>query len=412
MAWYSGLFGSKQVIERVAPETKSFFDNPMNNAFGAQRQDSAFDMLRGQAALFKYETCPPLAIGINKIAQAMASLDIYFYQNEVIVKNDQVYALINRFKKHRDMARYIQDVQCAGRAYVVLVGNVNYAPSKIACVRFGEVSAFEDQNRNVFKLEIPIGLYAGVYNQVEYDGDVYYSQDKLKQIILVRNQVSEFPLSPISAAINIIHAGYTHNFKTIKNGGRLGAHYQFKDQVPDSELASRRNQINKRYTEGGLTISSGGELDIKEFGLSAKDMEWSTQLKEAKEEVFNFLEIPLALISTDASTFNNLSAANAQFYENKVLPLCDYLFGRIGDVLAPLLKLKNVQMLANRENIDALQDKRIAALSIRAAIGIETTDELRSLLDNRPPVPNGDKILVSSLKAPLDTLGQPTVPLT
>lgn len=408
--WFSGRPSGMTANVRQEPEMKSFFGG-MHEAFGVQNTDKAFSVLHGQSALNKYDTCPPLAIGINKIAQAIASLDIYFYQSESIVENDQVYQLINRFKKHRDLAKYIRDVQCAGRAYVVLVGNVDYAPSKIAIVCHNEVSAFEDVNRNVYKLDIPIGLYAGAYTQNEYGGDVYYSKDRLRTIILVRNQISDCPLSPISASINLIYAGYNHNYSTINNGGRLAAHFGFKDQVDDEELAKRKAAIDARYKQGGATYSSGGELNIQEFGLSAKDMEWSEQLKTAIQEVYNYLGIPLSLMSTDASTFNNLSVANAQLYENTVLPLCDYLFGYIGDVLAPLLKLKNVQMLANRENIDALQDKRIAALAVRAAIGIESTDELRSLLDDRAPVDGGDKVLVSSLKTPLDQLTT-QVPLT
>ncbi|MFA9204505.1 MAG: hypothetical protein ACEQSD_10955, partial [Flavobacteriales bacterium] len=262
--------------ERVAPQVKSFLMGGLNSVF-TDTEKSAFELLMGRGGIVNYDQCPPLAISLNRIIRALSGLDLHYYSGSEIVAS-RADVLIKTYQNHRDLSELIKSIQCAGKGYCVLVGNADFMPSKIATIRPADVSEFTDQHDNTYRLLINGGRWAGTYEQIEYGGDVYRTGDKLRTIILIHNQISPAPLSPISAAMKTIIEGYNQNYRTIKNGGRLNSVWAFKDALDEPETAARRLQANARVQQGGVTVTSGGDLDIKEFGLSAKDMDWANQL--------------------------------------------------------------------------------------------------------------------------------------
>jgi phage portal protein BeeE len=364
---------------------------------------SAFELLMGRDGAVNYDQCPPLAIGINRIIRALSGLDLHYYSGSDIVAS-RADVLIKDYQNHRDLSELIRSIQCAGKGYCVLIGNADFLPSKIATIRPADVSEFTDQYDNTFRLLITGGRWSGTYEQVEYGGDVYRTADKLRTIIIIHNQVSHAPLSPISAAMKTIIEGYNQNYRTIKNGGRLNSVWAFKDTLDEPETAARRLQANARVQQGGVTVTSGGDLDIKEYGLSAKDMDWANQLHRCDIEVYNLLGVPLPLVSNESATFNNYATASATFYEHTVLPLADYVFGIIGAYLAKPAKIQGAYMLADRENIDALQTKRLEQLELRKKVGVETANELRSSIYGRDDIDGGDVLLVDARLVPIDSV--------
>jgi phage portal protein BeeE len=403
MSWFS-RFTRAPEPERVEPQVKSFLigQGGFNSAFTATDK-SAFELLMGRDGAVNYDQCPPLAIGINRIIRALSGLDLHYYSGSDIVAS-RADVLIKDYQNHRDLSELIRSIQCAGKGYCVLIGNADFMPSKIATIRPADVSEFTDQYDNTFRLLITGGRWSGTYEQVEYGGDVYRTADKLRTIIIIHNQVSHAPLSPISAAMKTIIEGYNQNYRTIKNGGRLNSVWAFKDTLDEPETAARRLQANARVQQGGVTVTSGGDLDIKEYGLSAKDMDWANQLHRCDVEVYNLLGVPLPLVSNESATFNNYATASATFYEHTVLPLADYVFGIIGAYLAKPAKIQGAYMLADRENIDALQTKRLEQLELRKKVGVETANELRSSIYGREDIDGGDVLLVDARLVPIDSV--------
>ena len=349
-----------------------------------------------------YKQCPPLATAVNRIIKTIAGLDLQWYQNGEISKQDTT--IIQTFQQSQDMAKCLREIQTSGRAYVGLVGNVKFASSKIVAIE--DVSELEDADKNVYQLIVSAGRYKGTYNQLEYGSDIYNQQTGLASIILIRNQVTDCPLSPISAAVRTIIAGYNQNYKTIINGGRNAAVYNFAEMLDEVELSERRQAVNARHQQGGIIVTSGGDLTVQELGLTAKDMDWLQQLEKCEREIYNFMGVPLALVSSEASTFNNVSVSASMFYEDTVLPFTDYFFGIIGAELAKRSRLKNVVLKADRETIDALQTKRLEQLKMRKEIGVETINELRRAIYGREDVEGGDQMLVDTRLQALDMIGQ------
>jgi len=406
MSWFSKMFSrAPEPPVRVEPSTKSFFLG--ESAFtSAAKTDSAFELLRGANGTAEYDRCPPLAIALNRLITATAGLDVHYYRNAEIVPDSRTTAILNKYKNSPDLAELIRSIQCAGRGFVVIVGNSDFMPSKISTIKPSDLGELEDANRNVYRIIVNGGRWQGTYEQIEYGSDVYRTADRLRTIIVIHNQSSPEPLSPVSAAIKTIVAGYNQNYRTIANGGRLNSVWSFKEPLQEPEIAARQAQASARVQKGGVTVTSGGDLDIKEFGLTAKDMDWFNQLTESAKEIYNLIGVPLPLVTNEASTFNNYATASAIFYEHKVLPFADYMFGIIGEYLAPLAKVQNAVMLADRENIDALQTKRLEQLKMRKEVAVETVNELRSSISGRGDIEGGDVLLVDARQVPITTATQ------
>ena len=406
MSWLSKIFAGPPIVEpapRVEPSVKSFFTGQAaSGSFGAE-SESAFSILMGQEGTVSYDKCPALAIGLSRIVTAISGLDLHYYSGQDIVRDSpKVAKLIKAFQQHPDLSECIRSLQCGGITYIVLVGNAQFVPSRLSTIYARDgLSSFEDTSRNVYRLMVSQGRWSGTYEQLEYGSDIYRTSDNLRTIIAIRNQSSDSPLSPMSAAIKTIVEGYNQNYRTIKNGGRLNSVWAFKDPLDDPEIDARRQQANARVQQGGVTVTSGGDLDIKEFGLSAKDMDWINQLDRCDREIYNFLGVPLPLVLNDAATFNNYATASATFYEHTVLPLADYVFGIIGEYLAGPAQVNDAIMLADRENIDALQTKRLEQLKLRKEIGAETTNELRGYIAGRADIDGGDELLIDARLVPI-----------
>jgi HK97 family phage portal protein len=391
---------------------KSFFTNRQDSnnyidvftsGLGA---DEAFKLVQSNEANRLYDECPPLATAINKITKAISGIDFNVYQKSEVYQAQPLIELIEQYQRKPDLHTSIKNILCGGQTFIAISGNIKFKPFDVSCVDNKDVTYFVDSmTNNVNRLKVSAGMFVGDYYQDKYGSNLYIDSAQLLTIVMIKSHMGEYPLSPISAAIATIREGYNRNYKTIKNGGRLSAVYSFAENLTEQELAARRQQVQNRHQRGGVVVTSGGDLKVQELGLSPKDMDWSEQLKNCREEIYLYLGIPLSSVSTDASTFNNLSYSSVMFYEDTVLPTADYIFGVIGEVLSKRFGLQNVRVLADRESIDALQDKRVAQLKARAELGIETINELRQPLANRYDVDGGDEVLVDARKVQLSQLG-------
>jgi hypothetical protein len=111
------------------------------------------------------------------------------------------------------------------------------------------------------------------------------------------------------------------------------------------------------------------------------------------------------MITTDASSFNNLSTAVEMLYDFAVLPHADKQFSGLSRFLLPRFKIKlsDARITYNPDSVKALKERRLEELLKRKTIGIETTNELREAIPNREPVEGGDVIYQNATLVPMGT---------
>ena len=106
----------------------------------------------------------------------------------------------------------------------------------------------------------------------------------------------------------------------------------------------------------------------------------------AKQSVALQYKVPLPLISTEASTFSNVSTSRLALYDDAVLPLADRIFGGLTELLIPWYKQDPAKVVItyDLDSITALAGRRNEDLKLRRDLNIETLNEFRTAIGREP----------------------------
>ncbi|MEX2598384.1 MAG: phage portal protein, partial [Dehalococcoidia bacterium] len=172
---------------------------------------------------------------------------------------------------------------------------------------------------------------------------------------------------------------------------RNGAHPQdlvFKagPMLSQEQLDHFQTQLDSRYSGPGKAhrpLVTPSDWEIKQLGLSHRDMEWLAGLRWNLETVARVYGVPLPLLEDFShATFNNVREARRLFWEKTVVPELVLLQGTINDALIPRLGLAavNVTVEFDLSVIEALTETESERTRRHVALvnaGILTVDEVR-----------------------------------
>jgi HK97 family phage portal protein len=194
--------------------------------------------------------------------------------------------------------------------------------------------------------------------------------------------------------------------------------FHFEEDLQEDDFETVRNRVMERYAgadnAGTIGVTAGSKLDIKEIGTNNKDMDFAVLQAMAKQAVALTYKVPLPLISTDATSFNNYREAKLALYDDAVLPLADRIFGGLTQLLMPRYgeDPAKTQITFDMDQITALAVRRNEELKLRKALNLESDNELRAMI-GREPYKGGDQFLKPANLIPVgvDLFTEPTVSL-
>ena len=315
----------------------------------------------------------------------------------------------------RFVGKQARDFLITGTTYTYVSGVVRQPPVEIYAVDPRNVTyqLATDHFASDFLVESGVGSAKYLLERVPRVGVRYYSRDEMRELFAISNYstdannrvIGDSLLRSAILDINSLVKSKFHNVKVLDNSGRLSLLVTFNDGAGGDELKARKealiNQLTGTENAGSIAVigqdgvrSEGAPMTIQEMGQSNRDMDYQALVAEAKESIHRTFDIPLPLITLDAATFNNFETAVEYFYHNAVLPLADTLFEGWSANLLPRygLDASKWRITYNKEEIDALQRGMISMLKERASLGVETTNEIRSLLPGREPIEGGDTL--------------------
>jgi HK97 family phage portal protein len=293
--------------------------------------------------------------------------------------------------------KIIEDIYLGGHAFVVFIGNVRSEPLEMYRVDPTKVSTFTNSFNDDDRYQVLNDKYQGLYLK---QGERFLnSQNEFLEIIKIQHPSKRSILNSCREEINILAVGLAKNGAMLSNGGRISMLLSFKDYVGQDELADRVNSIERKAREKGgggfLGIVSGENgVDVKEMGLTPKDMDFIQLQEICRREVYFRCGIPLPLIDSAAATDNNMAAAKMQFYTETVIPLCDLVYSKIGALIA-FREKKKYTTLTNQFLIPAVRHQVLGELEKRKKIGIETINEMRSLA-GLERIEGGDEVFIEA----------------
>jgi HK97 family phage portal protein len=225
------------------------------------------------------------------------------------------------------------------------------------------------------------------------------------------NPLSEFsgfsPLAPSRLSADTAMLSMRHNAAVFKNGVLSDTGILSEDAVTDEQVEEILARIKARHS--GVENSHnptilGGIKDIKNLGLSPKDMEFLGSLRWSLEDIARVFGVPKILLQDlERSTYENVNAAERLFWRNTVIPQLKFLEAELNEMLVPQFGDDSIFVEFDLSDIEAIQeDENAVALRQQNDItkGIITINEARQER-NLPPVPWGDAFWVSNMLVPV-----------
>jgi HK97 family phage portal protein len=414
------------------PKTKAYdtrtliIDQAMDDFVACSLLD---EFISPQKAFKFYRQNSSVATAVDIIADSFEQIQpVIELPDRSIVTNHPVLDLLrspNTTQAWSDFAaRISRHYLLTNQTHFYGLGAQTIKPSEIQPVKPVNVTLSTDSNQQISKFYVGAGVGRGTYSaEIARDKITRYYDGPIKELYRISGFSSmagdTIPDSPLQAAAletNQQIKGRVHNLKVLENGGRLSLLIVFKEEhLSDDEHKQRTQRINETLggpkNAGKIGVMSGGDVqEVKEMGNSNKDMDYAQLDNIAKQAIYFRYKIPIPLISTDASTFNNMQTAIEMLYDMAVLPLADKLFSGLSRFLLPRfgIPLKDARITYNTESLRPLRARRLNELKTRKEIGVETPNEMREGLPNREPLPGGNVIYQNATLVPMGVdIGQP-----
>lgn len=297
----------------------------------------------------------------------------------------------------------------------VMLGNTERPPLEVYAIKPQNVNITQALDNFPASYQISIGPGVGHYLRVEQNRKVRFISTQLKEIYHIMGFSSrgdeihgDSPLEAAALEARQQIKGRLHNVSLLDNGGRLSLVVAFKDTdgIDDDEHKQRKKRIYEDLggagNAGKIAVISGSEVSLNEIGVNNKDMDFANLETMANQAIYLRYEIPLPLVSTDASTYNNYQTAILDLYESVVLPHVETLFAGLTKAILPRYGIGDEYYLTyDPESIPALMRQAIIELTQRRNLNIETINELRMLLPNRESLDGGNEIYQAANLVPI-----------
>lgn len=169
-------------------------------------------------------------------------------------------------------------------------------------------------------------------------------------------------MAPIEAAARSVdhsNAAKAWNVALLQNGARPPGAFKLGSKPTDRQLKDYREQFDELYsgaTNAGRPMFLWGEMDWKEMGMNAKDMDWISGQKLSAKEISIAFGVPPEMIGdSENKTYSNYQEARKAFYMETVLPLLDMILEELNNWLVPAFG-ENLFIGYDADRIEALQE--------------------------------------------------------
>lgn len=319
------------------------------------------------------------------------------------------------------MERYLSFLLLSGNGYMEAVGPKNKPPRELWAPRSD-------------RMRIVPGI-TGLPLSFEYE----YGGEKKRWPVNPLNGSSEimhvkefhplndwYGMSRIEAAaygIDRHNAASAHNKALLDNGARPSGMMVFKPiaepgalpvSAPKEVIDKAEKELMRRHggsENAGKPMVVNGAVDWVEMGLSPKDMDFGEGKDDAARDICTAWGVPHILIVKGQSTYNNVSEAKLELYEDNVIPFLAMVLDELNAWLCPRFG-EGFRLEADLDAISALESRRVArrkSVTDLVEAEIIDSDEGREMLGYGPRPPEAvekvDAPVLSALIKLVDTMG-------
>ena len=201
----------------------------------------------------------------------------------------------------------------------------------------------------------------------------------------------------------IASSGDDETLKRFVNGGNVKGVVSNDKSVrgfgeyQDKELKKTAESVDDLFQSGANIVSLPGQVDFKQISLSSTDMQFLESRKFTVREICRFFGVHPSFVFDDTSNnYKSAEMANVAFLNNTLNPILRKIETELlRKLVAPSLAMR-YRFEFNRRSLYACDlESRSKYWQQAMAAGLYTVNELRAE-ENRPAVPDGDRVLVSA----------------
>lgn len=212
-------------------------------------------------------------------------------------------------------------------------------------------------------------------------------------------------LTHARTALTIAATGDRETQARFENGGDVrgivsnGTQVQGFGEYQDEQLTRTAISIDGRFRSGERIVSLPGQVDFKQLSMSSADMQFLESRKFAVKEICRFFGVHPSFVFDDtAANYKSSEQATAAFLTYTLGPLLKAIET---ELTRKLTTTPGTSIQFDRSGLMATDlDSRLKYQAALISTGLMTVNELRRL-ENRPPLPGGDTLMVSANLRPL-----------
>lgn len=202
---------------------------------------------------------------------------------------------------------------------------------------------------------------------------------------------------PLFLEIQQYLSGNKTNWSILKRGTRISMAWVNNrgQELTETQWQRMQTEADKYAGDsnsGGTPILDG--MDVKAIQSTFRDMQFQELQQTMVERISNVYGIPLPLVLSTAMTLDNLTTAKYQLFDGSIFPLADYILGEFDRFLLPRYEdTENLNFAYTEKDIPTLEGRVVDMAKKRSEIRVNTVNELRSELGNKPAEGDGGDII-------------------
>ena len=424
-------------------ETKSHFVNSGTSFYSFLESSGKGNVLAAEALRY-FDGVAPVSIAVEKITEPFADLDLVISDCDGFTSDHALLEFMKNPNSDQTQTEFLEAYAIfyvvTGNSFMMTTGSMpNRPPAELTTVGPQFVQIHENPaDGYVGRYEVSTGRQGAtrtIFKREEEKRFRFFADEKTMELYQVRRFSSgvsrgraylsgqtnnrrlwgSSKLAAIFSEIEQYCGASTHNLSLLGQGAKLSGVLMVDGVLSDPDFRDLEQQIREFHSgaeNAGNTLilqsglgTGGSKTHWQDMTAKNKDMDFRQLKKDNETTIFGRLNIPLALMSTEAMTLNNLSTANVMLHENAVSPLADRLLQELTLFLAPRFDLKpNERITYDPQTVAALRSRRLAEVEQISKIGIETDNEMRARIgDEETEGDEGNVLWKSSLLSPVSS---------
>ena len=223
------------------------------------------------------------------------------------------------------------------------------------------------------------------------------------------------PLAPLCRTVRKSNDTQVAQMKLLQNGHPIGilsnrAERAFNDEEANNLKSKFRQKFQGAHNLGEILLTSLN-LQWTSMGLNTTDLQLLDSDKLDLKTIARVYEVPLQLISDDASTYNNIKEARKEVWMTARLPLIKRRISALNRWLIPEDKRKDTYIDFDISSIEDLRlddDLLVKRLAMEIQNAMLSPNEAREIRGREAhAMPEADKLYLGNFK-PIDTNGTST----